>query len=185
MAPTRTPSGSGKIASATFLGLLALFALALPGGWKFLALIPALMMLGTVAPARAGTTVWDLPGQTGNFDQDVSGESFHAAEFARVMKGVRVTAHGVEVFERASLVPEPHNKFDPHAVAVVVRGQTLGYLPRGDAAVYQSTFLAAVKAGRDPQVAARLYARRDASIPGGRLNSVRVDLAPLSVITRG
>lgn len=187
-APSRATAGAGSV----FLGVLTLFALALPGGWKVLAVVTALGCFGAIKDARAGgraqrarAGVWELPGQVGRFGQDVAGESFHAAEFASILKGVRVTSAGVEVFVTASLVPEPRNKFDPHAVAVVVRGKTLGYLPRQDAPVYQPTLLAAVKAGRDPQVAARVYSRRDASIPGGRLNSVSVDLAPLHVIAAG
>lgn len=203
------PSRTTNVVVATIFGLLTLFALTFPSGWKLLAVLPALMFLGVVinlragkkaphaaapdiavpaprrqlvshAPTRAGA--WDLPGQKGKFNQEVVGESFCAAAFASILKGVRVTSKGAELIVTASLVPEPHNKYDRHAVAVVVRGQTVGHLPKEDAAVYQPTLLAAVKAGRDPQVAARVYSRRDASIPGGRLNSVRVDLASLKVI---
>jgi hypothetical protein len=210
--PNSAPSRTMNVVVASIFGLLTLIALAFPGGWKVLAVLPALIALGAVmnargskkapqapapesvspaaspqlvspAPSRAGT--WDLPGQKGRFSQEVVGESFHAAAFASILKGVRVTPKGVELIVTASLVPEPHNKYDRHAVAVVVRGQTVGHLPKEDAAVYQPTILAAVKAGRDPQVAARVYSRRDGSIPGGRLNSVRVDLAPIAVIKAG
>jgi hypothetical protein len=130
-------------------------------------------------------SVWDLPGQNGRFHQEVVGESFYAAGFAQVLKGVRIDSKGVELFEKASLVPDPRNKYDRLAVAVVVASQTLGHLPREDAARYQPILFAATSAGRDPQVGARIYARRDADVRGGMLYSVRIDLAPLEVVTAG
>lgn len=50
--------------------------------------------------------------------------------------GVR-TATGVNVGVLASLVPEPGNQHDKHAVRVVVGGQTVGYLSRLDARAYR------------------------------------------------
>ena len=39
---------------------------------------------------------------------------------------------------RATLVPEPENPLDGHAVAVKILGETVAYLSRGDARRYQS-----------------------------------------------
>jgi hypothetical protein len=38
----------------------------------------------------------------------------------------------------ATLVPEPDNPFDGHAVAVNIQGETVGYVSCGDARRYQS-----------------------------------------------
>ncbi len=131
----------------------------------------------------AMASVWDLPGQDGTYGQEVVGESFHVAQFTLLLKGVDVDSNGVGVDEKASLVPEPHNEYDPLAVAVVIRGQTVGHLPRDAAARYQPTLLAATKAGRDPQVDAVLRAWADEHELGKVWHSVILDLAPLEVIT--
>jgi hypothetical protein len=127
--------------------------------------------------------VWDLPGQDGTFGQEVVGESLHEVQFARLLKGVYVTSNGVDFDEKASLVPQPRTRNNPPAVAVVIRGQTIGYLPRVDAARFHSTLLAATKAGQDPQVDAFWCARADDEGFGTVSNRVRLDLAPLEVVT--
>ena len=131
---------------------------------------------------RAPAPVWDLPGQNGTFSQEVVGESLHEAQFARLLSGVYVDSNGVDLDEKASLVPKPRTRHDPLAVAVVIRGETVGHLPRVDAARYHSTLLAATKAGRDPQVDALWCARGHTGGFGTVSNSVRLDLAPLEVI---
>lgn len=133
----------------------------------------------------AVATVWDLPGQDGTFSQEVVGESFHVEQFTHLLKGVHVDANGIDLEAKASLVPEPRNEYDPLAVAVVIRGQIVGHLPREDAARFQPTLLAATKAGRDPQVDALLHARADEDDLGKVWHSVRLDLASLEVISAG
>jgi hypothetical protein len=125
----------------------------------------------------------DLGQPHGSFPQEVVGESFNVAAFARLLKGVRVDSSGVDVREKASLVPEPRNEFDPLAVAIVIRGETVGHLPGADAARFQPILLAAVKAGQNPQVDALIYARADEKVPGKVWHSVRLDLAAVEVIT--
>lgn len=131
---------------------------------------------------RAPAPVWDLPGQDGTFGQEVVGESLHEVEFARLLRGVYVSSNGVDLDEKASLVPQPHTRHDPLAVSVVIRGLTVGHLPRFDAARYHSTLFAATKAGQDPQVDALWCARADDGGSGTVSNSVRLDLPPLEVI---
>lgn len=131
---------------------------------------------------RAPAPVWDLPGQDGTFGQEVVGESLHEVEFARLLRGVYVDSNGVDLDEKASLVPQPRTRHEPLAVSVVIRGLTIGHLPRVDAARYHSTLFAATKAGQDPQVDALWCARADDGELGRVSNSVRLDLAPLEVI---
>jgi hypothetical protein len=69
------------------------------------------------------------------------------------------------------------------AVAIVIRGQMVGHLLGDAAARYQPTLLAAAKAGRDPQVDVLLRARADEHEVGKVWHSVRLDLAPLEVVT--
>jgi hypothetical protein len=143
------------------------------------AIRPSLARRISAALMHRQASVWDLPGQDGTFRQDVVGESFHAGQFALLLKGVHVDSNGVDLFEKASLVPERRNRFDPLSVAVVIRGQRVGHLPRDDAARLQPTLLAATKAGRDPQVDAMIYARADGERSGKTWHRVRLDLAPL------
>lgn len=143
------------------------------------AIRPSLARRISAALMHRQASVWDLPGQDGTFRQDVVGESFHAGQFALLLKGVHVDSNGVDLFEKASLVPERRNEFDPLSVAVVIRGQRVGHLPRGDAARLQPTLLAATKAGQDPQVDALVYARADGERSGMIWHRVRLDLAPL------
>jgi hypothetical protein len=124
-------------------------------------------------------SAWDLPGQDGTFGQEVVGESFHAAQFALLFKDLHIGSEGVNLHEKASLVPEPRNEYDPLAVAVTICGQTVGHLPRNDAARFQPTLLAATEAGRVPQVDARVRGRADEHEVGRVWYSVRLDLAPL------
>jgi hypothetical protein len=128
-------------------------------------------------------SVWDLPGQDGTFRQRVSGESFYGESIARLFKDIPIDSNGVDLFDKASLVPEPSNQFAPLSVAVVIRGHTIGHLPRDDAARFQPALLAATKAGQDPQVDALIYARADREKPGKIWHRVRLDLAPIEVIT--
>jgi hypothetical protein len=127
--------------------------------------------------------VWDLPGQDGTFGQEVVGVSRHEKQLSRLLRGIHVDSNGVDLGEKASLVPEPRNDRDPFAVAVVIRGQKVGHLPGADAARLQPTLLAATKAGKDPQVDALWHARADDADLGKVSHSVRLDLATLEVIT--
>jgi hypothetical protein len=61
-------------------------------------------------------------------DIEVEGESYRRAEVARIFTGIGRPEGGVTM-QRASLVPEPSNPHDRHAVKVIVRGEHVGYVP--------------------------------------------------------
>lgn len=68
-------------------------------------------------------------------NQQVAGESYYE-DALRAVLGPEVTS-GIERMTLARLVPEPSNAHDRNAVAVQIDGQTVGYLPREDAARFQ------------------------------------------------
>jgi hypothetical protein len=65
-------------------------------------------------------------------DVDVVGESRYQDAVLELTGGRRHYA-GVRMATVATLVPEPENATDPDAVAVVVAGRRVGYLPRAEA----------------------------------------------------
>jgi hypothetical protein len=68
-----------------------------------------------------------------------------------------IPARGADLDTQADLVPEPHNRFDPRAVAVRVQGQVVGYLPREDAHRYYPVLAGLVAQGLQPQVPCHLW----------------------------
>jgi hypothetical protein len=67
--------------------------------------------------------------------QEVAGESHHLKELSEIMRRY-AEPRSDEAFVWAALVPEPQNKHDRNAVAVICRGLLVGYLPRVDATRY-------------------------------------------------
>lgn len=66
----------------------------------------------------------------------IVGEMHHQQELTRVFN---LTSGATSVRSRkAALVPEPQNPYDANAVAVVVRGEVIGYLKRNVAATYSA-----------------------------------------------
>jgi hypothetical protein len=66
---------------------------------------------------------------------DIVGES-HYQDVLEKLAGGR-TEEGVAVEYDARLVPERKNPYDPNAVRVDIKGQTVGYLSREDAKLYR------------------------------------------------
>lgn len=73
----------------------------------------------------------------GGVEVPVAGESFHADEIDAVQTS---TLPGAPL--AAVLVPEPGNPHDPHAVAVYLQGEHVGYLPREVAGRVQPALVA-------------------------------------------
>lgn len=87
-----------------------------------------------------GLTEFELWSRTSYPGYEVVGESHYEQSFRQLFPG-RVGPGGREFEGRATLFPEPTNRFDRGAVAVVVNGVRVGYLPREDSGVYQAVFL--------------------------------------------
>lgn len=91
------------------------------GLWKWL--------FGRSRPAEfARGRGWTIP---------VVGESHYQSEIGGQYRANGGTEHDLKV--TAVLMPEPSNPHDANAVAVLVGGQTVGYLPRDLAAEYGSS----------------------------------------------
>ena len=88
-------------------------------------------------------------------NQQVAGESFHGTELRSLFGPA--SPRGVELKESALLIAEPANPHDPNAVAVTVRGVTVGYLPREDAARYQPLAVSLAQRGQAGLVDCRIW----------------------------
>jgi hypothetical protein len=107
---------------------------------------------------RASTALaeFSLWGQTWP-NTEVAGESHHAAAIAALFPSP-VPEDGTEASFTAHLVPEPSNRYDRHAVQVVIGGNLVGYLPRESASAYQPSLIALGGSGRVATVEARVWA---------------------------
>ncbi|HEU4945837.1 MAG TPA: hypothetical protein VFT31_01665 [Kribbella sp.] len=68
-----------------------------------------------------------------------------------------IPARGADLDTEADLVPEPHNRFHPRAVAVRVQGEVVGYLPRDDEHRYFPVLAELVAQGLQPRVPCHLW----------------------------
>ncbi|MEV5764974.1 HIRAN domain-containing protein [Micromonospora sp. NPDC052213] len=127
------------------------------------------------------TRTFDLWGQRGWCSQEVAGES-HYAKNIRALFGRAFDPDGDnELTVPAQLIPEPTNRYDPHAVKVLCSGKQVGHLPKEQAREFSAVLTALIDQGWTPQVQARVWAqeREDWDDPGKRtlFASVRIDLA--------
>ena len=72
------------------------------------------------------------------FSQEVVGEAYYQDTFEKIC-GPRCE-DGENLDVPVVLVPETANPFDSNAVAVTVRGLTVGYLPKDDSVMYRQLF---------------------------------------------
>ena len=87
----------------------------------------------------------------------IVGES-HYQEALRFVCG-RTGNEAVDIDYVATLVPEPENPYDAHAVRVDIDGLTVGYLARGNARRYQRRVARMIEQGGDPTVPAFIGAQ--------------------------
>ncbi len=108
---------------------------------------------GSVPPAvstpRGDVT---MPGST---DIDVVGESRYQDALLELTGGRRHYA-GVRIAAVASLVPEHANAADPDAVAVVIAGRRVGYLPRDQASRRRAVISETIQRSGDATCAATI-----------------------------
>ena len=89
--------------------------------------------------------------------QEVAGESHYRKEIGEILSRC-AEPRSDQAFVWAALVPEPHNKYDSNAVAVVCRGLVVGYLPRADASRYVARINELASRGLVLHVRARIWA---------------------------
>ncbi|WP_298752926.1 HIRAN domain-containing protein [uncultured Serinicoccus sp.] len=91
---------------------------------------------------------------------EVVGEFARPDSFRKLFRGDRGfrTEDGAEINDAALLLADPRNPYDKRAVAVFVRGQHVGYIPRGVAADYHSVVMNLQRHGHALQVRARTWA---------------------------
>lgn len=106
------------------------------------------------------TISFELWGSHGHYNYEVVGETFHERQLRAIMPAGSL-ATGIEFETTAELLPEPKNRHDSHAVAVVIDRQTVGYLAKEDAFRYQPVLLDLVRSGHAPTVSCRVWARED------------------------
>lgn len=92
-------------------------------------------------------------------DLEVSGEAYHRDGIGGVFHKLGRPAGGVTM-QTAYLIPEPDNKYDRHAVKVVVLGEQLGHVGQ-EASREIARRCAAVGRGNVATVLARVWARND------------------------
>ena len=79
--------------------------------------------------------------------QAVVGESHYQPALRAATGGRKAGSWDDHITVKAQLVPEPKNKYDRNAVAVLVGGRTVGYLPAEVAAEYQPVLLGLLSRG--------------------------------------
>ena len=98
--------------------------------------------------------VYDGPGR---FAYGVVGESRHNAQLRAILTANGYALdNGGEHQTEALMLREPGNPFDPDAIAVVIDGKRVGYIPRDDAALLAPVFDGHNANGEDIYVPARI-----------------------------
>lgn len=80
--------------------------------------------------------------RSGSYEQDVAGESFYSENLSEIMGGSN------PLMTQAYLFPEPTNKYDPNAIAVVIGTQQVGYIPKKDCPHFLSLIQAHAEIGQ-------------------------------------
>ncbi len=104
----------------------------------------------------------------GEFSQEIVGESFYQKALDAICGGKNEDGHFIEC--EATLTPEPNNRYDTNAVAVVIRRSIVGHLDRATAVKFHKHMNALGASGAS--------AKCKAAIVGGWLRSVPADENP-------
>jgi hypothetical protein len=98
--------------------------------------IKFLLFRGRMIAARSAYTNPEaLPQwqESGEFNQEVAGESFYEIQIKKVVEKVGLDASCTAVLEL-----EENNEHDKNAVAVIIEGYQVGYLPRAKAKKFRN-----------------------------------------------
>ncbi len=118
------------------------------------------------APTKRATSI-SLAG-SGDFDHEVVGESFYQDDLDAICGGKCEDGHEKEC--TAILRPEPQNKFDKNAVAVLVQGRKVAHLSRDDAKEFHADMRRLGAAGLDATCKARINGGWSRARKGGRMD---------------
>ncbi len=130
---------------------------------------------------------YELSGDSGYPNVDVEGEfaripAIHAAIGAKPKLDQEIERTDL----LAQLRPEPENPYDANAVAVIIKGNHVGYLPRETAAEYQPVLARIVEAGYAPTIQARIWAVARRTYDDSRSlkyhANVRVSMGPAHLV---
>ncbi|QGN33942.1 HIRAN domain-containing protein [Microlunatus sp. Gsoil 973] len=103
---------------------------------------------------------------------EVTGETYHTKSFRKLFrdKGMPITSAGTTLQDqRCVLVPEPWNEHDPNAVAVVIEGHVVGYVPASMAVDYSQRLLAWARDRKLVAGAARVWVKDEGGMIRARV----------------
>lgn len=117
---------------------------------------------GGRTPARPAGQRFECWGPT-PVSVEIAGESYVEDSFRVIFKDQREFRQdsGCEIRDDAVLAPDPRNPYDRNAIAVYVRDQHVGYIPRDTAKVWHPTLATLASEGRALHTQARTWARAD------------------------
>jgi hypothetical protein len=70
--------------------------------------------------------------QSGDYDFEISGESFHTANLLTIFKNLNMNSTSSQIVE-ATLSRDPLNDYDKNAVEVLIQNLLVGYIPKEQA----------------------------------------------------
>jgi hypothetical protein len=103
---------------------------------------------------------------------EVAGETHHIKDIRRLYRecGMPMTSKGSTIEDlQCTLIPERWNEHDPNAVAVLIHGHHVGYLPAELARDYSPPLLARAAEGLLISGVARVWAKEDAGVARARV----------------
>ena len=118
------------------------------------------------------TPFLEVPVTEADDQLEVVGETYRINDIKQLFRemGQPITSSGGELEGvRGVLVPEPWNRHDRNAIAVVVGGHQVGYLAREEAETYGPLLLTLARSGRLLPVRARIWARIDGGMARARV----------------
>jgi hypothetical protein len=101
----------------------------------------------------------------------IRGESYRSEDVKRAFDKTPLVPPTQQRYTIATLLPDPTNSVDPHAVKVIVGGFHVGFMPKGQTGPYRRVIAELAKQGRDATCRAWIYCSEDDA------TNIRVGLA--------